>query len=287
MMTLFGIIYIKVSLRKLRILLFYLPHYAVMKEFVTTPLRIVFNASAKIGSGSISLNEALVTVPSLTVKLIDSLPSFHVGYFRMTADISKAFLCVGLQAFDRDYVRFLWSNDPQSTPQTYRFKSVLFGSTSSPFLLQTTLYKHFSESTSPLKDSLLKAFYVDHFLITVDSENDLLQVHQEATQCLESAGMPLQEWNSNHQGFDQFVNDDKRKIPPSILGVTYDTSSDLLYIKPVNVDPVNALTKRKALSVYSKLYDPLGLISPITIKGKLFIRSLWKLKVNWDEPLEE
>ena len=265
----------------------YLPHHAVMKESVTTPLRIVFNASAKIGSGSISLNEALETGPSLTEKLIDSLLSFRVGYFGMTADISKAFLRIGLRAVDRDYVRFLWANDPQSTPQTYRFKSVLFGSTSSPFLLQATLYKHFSESTSPLKDSLLKAFYVDNFLITVDSENELFQVHQEATQCLESAGMPLQEWNSNHQGFNQFVNDDKRKITPSILGVTWDTGSDLLYIKPVYVDPVDALTKRKALSICSKLYDPLGLISPISIKGKLFIRNLWKLKVDWDEFLGE
>ena len=112
-------------------------------------------------------------------------------------------------------------------------------------------------------------------------------MHQEATQCLESAGMSLQEWNSSHQGFNQFVNDDKRKITPSILGVTWDTSSDLLYIKPVYVDPVDALTKRKALSICSKLYDPLGLISPITIKGKLFIRSLWKLKVDWDEFLGE
>ena len=138
-----------------------------------------------------------------------------------------------------------------------------------------------------MKDLLLKAFYVDNFLITVDSENELFQVHQEATQCLESAGMPLQEWNLNHQGFNQFVNDDKRKITPSILGVTWDTSSNLLYIKPVYVDPVDALTKCKALSICSKLYDPLGLISPITIKWKLFIRSLWKLKVDWDEFLGE
>ena len=48
----------------------YLPHHAVMKESVTTPLRIVFNASAKIGSSSISLNEALETGPSLTEKLM-------------------------------------------------------------------------------------------------------------------------------------------------------------------------------------------------------------------------
>ena len=35
----------------------------------------------------------------------------------MTADISKAFLCEGLRAVNRDYVRFLWSNDPHLHPR--------------------------------------------------------------------------------------------------------------------------------------------------------------------------
>ena len=131
-----------------------------------------------------------------------------------------------------------------------------------------------------MKDILLKGFYVDNFLTTVDSEDELFEVYREATQCLESASMPLREWNSNNGGFNQFVNDSERKVTPSILGVLWDTSSDSLYIKSVDVDPVDTLTKRQALSVCSRLYDPLGLVSPITIKGKLFIRDLWKSKVG-------
>ena len=107
----------------------------MVKNSTTTPLRIVFNASAKMGSNSISLNETLETGPSLTEKLVDSLLSFRVGYFGVTADISKAFLRVGLQLVDRDYVRFLWTKEPDSPPRTHRFKSVLFGSTSSPFFV--------------------------------------------------------------------------------------------------------------------------------------------------------
>ena len=88
----------------------------------TTPLRIVFNASAKMGIGSISLNETLETDAFLTEKLLDSLLSFHTGYFGVTADISKAFLLVGLQVVDRDYVRFLWTKEPNSPPRSYRIK---------------------------------------------------------------------------------------------------------------------------------------------------------------------
>ena len=46
--------------------------------------------------------------------------------------------------------------------------------------------------------------------------------------------------------------------------------------------------KRSALALISSLLDALGLLSPLSIRGRIFImQSLWKLKVNWDEPLSE
>lgn len=38
-------------------------------------------------------------------------------------------------------------------------------------------------------------------------------------------------------------------------------------------------TKRGILSAVAQLYDPLGLTSPVTMVGKLFIKSLWQLKI--------
>ena len=84
----------------------YLPHHAVFKDSVTTPLRVVFNASAKVGD-NLSLNDGFETGPTLSQKLIDSLLMFRVGRYGLIADISKAFLRVGLQEVDRDFVRFL------------------------------------------------------------------------------------------------------------------------------------------------------------------------------------
>ena len=171
----------------------YLPHHAVLKESATTPLRIVFNASARAGPNSISLNQALETGPSLTEKMIDSLVNFRVGKYGVLADISKAFLRVGLQLEDRDYVRFLWTNDDSGKPTTYRFRSVLFGSTASPFLLQATLNKHFEDSTSPIKEILKRGFYVDNFQATADDVSELQTLYREAIDCLAKASMPLQE----------------------------------------------------------------------------------------------
>ena len=46
-------------------------------------------------------------------------------------------------------------------------------------------------------------------------------------------------------------------------------------------------SKRNTLALISSLFDPLGLLSPLSIRGRIFMQSLWKIKVNWDEPLSE
>ena len=44
-------------------------------------------------------------------------------------------------------------------------------------------------------------------------------------------------------------------------------------------------TKRNAVSVTAKFFDPLGVVSPVTILFKIFCQQLCEVKVAWDEPL--
>ncbi|XP_064089191.1 uncharacterized protein LOC135203390 [Macrobrachium nipponense] len=115
----------------------YLPHLPVIKDSTTTPIRIVFDASARMDKQAPSLNDCLYSGPSLTSHLTDLLLKFRLDPFAVSADISKAFLRVGLQPRDRDYTRFIWLKDLNNEKdlQAYRFRSVLFGATCSPFLL--------------------------------------------------------------------------------------------------------------------------------------------------------
>ena len=46
-------------------------------------------------------------------------------------------------------------------------------------------------------------------------------------------------------------------------------------------------TKRKVLSLISSLFDPLGWLSLFSIKGRIFLQTLWKSKVGWDQPLSK
>ena len=68
----------------------YMPHHAVFKKSATTPLRIVFNAYSRPNGGK-SLNDCLMTGPSLAAKLHEILLQFRQGLYAVTADISKAF----------------------------------------------------------------------------------------------------------------------------------------------------------------------------------------------------
>ena len=45
------------------------------------------------------------------------------------------------------------------------------------------------------------------------------------------------------------------------------------------------VTKRLILKYSSQIYNPLGLLSPVTIRAKLLLQDLWKLKYDWDVPL--
>ena len=60
----------------------------------------------------------------------------------LAADIEKAFLMVSVAEQDRNVLRFLWvddimKDDPRIIP--LRFKRVVFGVSSSPFLLNATI----------------------------------------------------------------------------------------------------------------------------------------------------
>ena len=45
------------------------------------------------------------------------------------------------------------------------------------------------------------------------------------------------------------------------------------------------LTKRTVLEQVMKIYDPLGLVSSLTLSAKIYVREIWSRKLDWDTPL--
>ena len=71
----------------------YIPHLAVVrKEASTTKVRVVYDASAKVGTGGTSLNDCLHVGPSLNPLLFDILLRFREKRVVLVGDNEKAFL---------------------------------------------------------------------------------------------------------------------------------------------------------------------------------------------------
>ena len=66
----------------------------------------------------------------------------------IVGDIEKAFLMVHMAEADKDVLRFLWVDDiskPEPQVITLRFRLVVFGLSSSPFLLNATIKHHMEQ----------------------------------------------------------------------------------------------------------------------------------------------
>ncbi|GFU83310.1 uncharacterized protein TNCV_3739211 [Trichonephila clavipes] len=55
--------------------------------------------------------------------------------------------------------------------------------------------------------------------------------------------------------------------------------------KRVSPSTNHIFTKRDELSQIGRIFDPLGLLGPVTSKAKLFMQQLWLLKLEWHEKL--
>ena len=59
-----------------------------------------------------------------------------------------------------------------------------------------------------------------------------------------------------------------------------------LTVTTVHLLDTAVLTRRIMLSQVYSIYDPLGLLSPITIRYKLLLQKLVILDLPWDEPIK-
>ena len=131
----------------------------------TTKLRIVYDASCK--SNGTSLNDCLYTGPVLSQRIMDVILRFRTHRKAFAGDIEKAFLNVSVAEENRDVLRFLWFDDvKKESPEVVvlRFARVVFGVTSSPFLLNATVKHHverYEEEDPEFVETFLRSIYVD------------------------------------------------------------------------------------------------------------------------------
>ena len=84
----------------------------------------------------------------------------------------------------------------------------------------------------------------------------------------------IEERPTSHQNENQSYAKDQLSVKQGetkLLGVPWDKRKDT--IQTSFTDPITKATKREVLGKIAKIYDPLGLASPITLEGKFSLQS--------------
>ena len=157
--------------------------------------------------------------------------------------------------------------------------------TFSPYLLQETLHTHLSQNAEG--NDFLDKFYVDNYMNTYNNQAELVSDKVRLDNVMNQASMPLQEWVSNNEHFNSLY---QLAVPitQNVLGISWNPHTDNMNIvvgEKLTHEDSWRYTKRKVLSLVSSVFDPLGWVSPLTVGGKIFLQTLWKEKMGWDQTL--
>lgn len=275
---------------------YFMPHHPVVKaSSTTTKVRPVFDASAKSSNG-FSLNDRLMIGPTVQPTIFEILIKWRMFQIAFTADIEKMYKQIWVHEDDAKFQRILWRNEASIPMQQFIATTVTFGIASAPFQATRVLNEIATiESAKPLAaEAITKNCYVDDMISGADTIEEAIQKRTQLLDALSKYGFNLRKFSSNSQ---QFVNELPIEMKESTttaleleqnsaikaLGIKWMPVSDnfTFVIQKLNTKP--QLTKRQLLSEVSKLFDPLGFASPITVKAKILLQIVCKHGIGWDE----
>ena len=121
------------------------------------------------------------------------------------------------------------------------------------------------------------------------------ELYKNLSELWRSAGMYARKWLSNseevlkiipQQDRAQEISLEENELPSTkALGVYRKAEEDTLCFKTkVPVGEVE-ITKRRFLKLIATLFDPLGLLAPYVVRGKMYLQEIWIAKTDWDEAL--
>ena len=271
-----------------------LPHSGVYKpEHLTTRLRVVFDGSAKTANGR-SLNDVMYTGPKLQSDICVVLLRFRMHTYIISADVTKMFRQIRVRPEDAAYQCVLWKQPNQDKVEVFRINVVVFGLASSPYLAIRTMNQVAEDEGEefPLaKKIITENFYVDDVLASFNSVGEAKEAAHQLKTALGNRGFPLCKWVSNCDEVLMGIPEELKlqKIAKELnydgikaLGFHYNFKTDSLHFK-LQHDTSEILTKREVLSKIMGLYDPTGLLGPITFTIKIIMQDIWATNIGWDE----
>ena len=270
----------------------YLPHHGVFHK-QNNKFRVVFDCSARYQG--VSLNDTLLQGPDLNNPLIGVLLRFRKHQVAVSCDIEKMYHRFRVTPAHRDYLRFIWLENGK--PVVYRMLVHIFGARSSPNCAKYGLNKLAADygNQSSAQKFISSNFYVDDGLCSVNSVSEAIDLLNQTRDVCSRGNLRVHKLLSNKSEVLQV-------FPPSdcavdvgnvtlcssterALGVLWSLKSDsFTYNYNTSNEPC---TRRTMLSDIASLYDPMGLISPLILSGRIILQNACKSGYTWDEILKD
>ena len=290
-----------------------IPWRAVWKATsLSTPCRMVFDASSKTPGGE-SLNNILAKGENNLSTSGSVLLRFRSKPGGVTCDVKMAYNQIKLDPSCYIYQIYLWKPDldPDQPVIIMVVKTLIYGVRSSGNQLFSGFSKvadycdEFLPEHSAGADVLRSDGYVDDIVHAADDAETAVTTAASLDCVLSSANLSVKAYTYAGSPPNPEVSNDG--IHVGLLGLLWDSERDLIGIDikelffgkakrgvlppVVSGDIGEALranfTRRNLLGKVAAVYDPLGLVTPITSRLKLDLHDLCVENLGWDDQVPD
>ena len=289
---------------------YFIPWRMVWKPTsLSSPGRMVFDASS-VTPGGKSLNCILAKGENRLSKLLHILMKFRCGAEGFSADVTMAYNNVWLKPEFLKYQLYLWKEglDRNAPTEVFVVRTLIYGVRPSGNLMLAAfkLIADYCREKWPEHShgaTALSQAYVDDLLHATRNKNTAKEDASSLLFVLGLANMSIKGFTFSGQPPPPEVSADGLTV--GLLGMVWEPAEDLISVdaKPVFFGRVRRgklpelvtgdlktalatkFTKRTVLSKMASLFDPMGIVAPLTLKFKLSYSTVCGYKTDWDEPL--
>lgn len=126
--------------------------------------------------------------------------------------------------------------------------------------------------------------YVGNIINGANSDEETSKLSQTAKGMFSNTAMNLREWLPNSENVNDIIprTDRAEMKEMQVLGLTWDYKTDTIYLKQSkNLDDMLPISKRNILKRVASVLDPIDLLSPVSLRGKILLQELCIKGLDW------